>query len=34
MNVDNFDKPSLSDNNIHICKKGENVANINYLTRF
>ena len=34
INVDNFNKPSLSDNNIHICKNGEYVANINYLTCF
>ena len=33
MNVDNFERPSLSNNN-HICKKRENVANIDYLTFF
>ena len=34
MNVDNFEKQSLSDNNIHICKKGDDVANIDHLTHF
>ena len=34
MNVDNFEKQSLSDNNIYICKKGDDIANVNHLTRF
>ena len=34
MNVDNFEKQSLSDNNIYICRKGDNVANIDHLTCF
>jgi len=34
MNVDNFEKPSLSDNNIYICEKREDVANVDHLTRF
>ena len=29
-----FEKQSLLDNNIHICKKGDNVTNIDHLTRF
>jgi len=34
MNVDNFEKQSLLDNNIHICKKRDDVVNINHLTCF